>query len=88
MSSLEGGNPGEPCYLDGMVMPFAPTAAARETARDSRPSLAERYKDKAQYLARVREAAKQLQARGFLLEEDIERVVARADKMARFEPAN
>ena len=86
--SVEGGSAGELCYLDGMLMPFAPTAFARNTAKDPRPSLAERYKDKDEYLSRVRDAAKALQARGFLLEEDIERVVARAEKMVRFEPAN
>jgi hypothetical protein len=86
--SIEGGNAGELCYLDGMVMPFAPTAFSRETTKDPRPSLAERYKDKEEYLSKVREAAKQLQARGFMLEEDIERVVARADRMVRFEQQN
>ena len=86
--SLEGGNPGELCYLDGMVMPFAPSAPARETAKDPRASLAERYKDKQEYLAKVREAAVALQARGFLLEEDIERVVARAEKLANFATPN
>jgi hypothetical protein len=86
--TVEGGNPGELCYLDGMVMPFAPTAAVRETTKDGRASLAERYKDKEEYLSKVRDAAKALQARGFLLEEDIERVVARAEKTVRFDPAN
>jgi hypothetical protein len=71
-----------------MVMPFAPTAAVRETTKDGRASLAERYKDKEEYLSKVRDAAKALQARGFLLEEDIERVVARAEKTVRFDPAN
>ena len=86
--SVEGGNAGELCYLDGMALPFPLTERERETAKDPRPSMAERYKDKQEYLAKVREAAVALQGRGFLLEEDIDRVVARADRMVRFEPAN
>jgi hypothetical protein len=86
--TVEGGSPGELCYLDGMVLPFPLNAHMRETAKDARPALSERYKDKAEYLARVREAAVALQGRGFLLEEDVERVVARVDKLVRFEPGN
>lgn len=87
--TVEGGNAGELCYLDGMVVPFALNEKERETAKDPRPSLAERYKDKAEYLEKVRASAVELQGRGFLLEEDVERVVTRVEKLVRFEaPAN
>jgi hypothetical protein len=83
--SGEAGGAGELCYLDGIVLPFAPTVAARLESKDPRPSLAERYKDKETYLAKVREAAAALQQDGYLLAEDVDRVVARAEKLARFE---
>ncbi len=87
LRSEQGGGTGELCYLDGQVLPFAPTAAAREAAKDPRPSLAERYGDKDAYLRKVRESALQLQQSGYLLAEDIERIVARADRLARFADA-
>ena len=66
-------------------IPFAPTQAAREAAKDSRASMAERYKDRETYLTKVRESAQALPKEGYLLEEDIDRVVARADRNAKFE---
>jgi hypothetical protein len=86
--SVEGGSAGELCYLDGMLVPFASNERERETARDPRPSLGERYKDKAEYLEKVRAAALELQGRGFVLEEDVERIVTRVEKRVRFETAN
>ena len=61
-----------------MALPFAKTAAEREAAKDSRPSLAERYGDRNAFISKVRNAAQDLQRRGFLLEEDIEKIVERA----------
>ena len=78
LRSAEGGAAGELCYLDGMALPFARTAAEREAAKDPRPSLEERYQDKAVFLSRIRTAAQELQRRGFYLEEDIEKTVQRA----------
>jgi hypothetical protein len=85
LRSDQAGGTGELCYLDGMALPFAPTVTARMEGKDPRPSLAERYKDKETYLAKVREAAASLQRDGYLLAEDVDRVVARAEKLARFE---
>ena len=85
LRSDQAGGAGELCYLDGQVLPFAPNTAAREASKDPRPSLAERYRDKESYLAKVRDAAAALQKDGFLLAEDIDRIVARAEKLARFE---
>ena len=78
LRSAEGGSAGELCFLDGIALPFARTAAEREAARDPRPSLAERYRDQAHYAARVRAAAQDLVRRGFYLEEDVEKTVERA----------
>jgi hypothetical protein len=78
LRSAEGGGAGELCYLDGIALPFARTRPDRETAKDPRPSLEERYQSRAAYLEKVRNAAKDLQRRGYYLEEDIEKTVERA----------
>jgi Alpha/beta hydrolase domain len=85
LRSAEAGGAGELCYLDGYVLPFPGTAAAREAAKDSRASLAERYGDKERYLVKVREAALALQNGGYLLAEDVDRIVRRAERLALFE---
>ena len=87
LRSGEAGGQGELCYVDGQFIPFAPTASARESAKDPRASLAERYGRRDEYVKRVREAAVALQGRGYLLGEDVERVVARASGLARFDAA-
>jgi len=76
LRSAEGGGAGELCYLDGMALPFAKTAAERD--KDPRLSLAERYQDKAAFVSKIRNEAKELQKRGFYLEEDVEKTVERA----------
>ena len=80
LRSAEGGAAGELCYLDGIQLPFARTAAEREAAKDPRPSLAERYGTSGEYAARVRAAAQALEKKGYLLGEDVERIAARAAK--------
>lgn len=57
-------------YL-GSSVPFAPTAEARRRRGDPRPALDERYRDRDDYLARVRQAAEALVAQRVLLEEDV-----------------
>jgi hypothetical protein len=59
-------------YFAGSTLPFARTRADRDQSGDPRPSIAERYRSADDYLGRVREAAKELAAAGYLLEEDIE----------------
>jgi hypothetical protein len=76
--AAESGAAGELCYLQGSLVPFAKTRAEREAKNDPRPSLEERYKDRADYAARVRAAASALQRDGFLLEEDVTRITDRA----------
>ena len=78
LRSAEAGAAGELCMLEGMALPFARTTAEREAAKDPRPSMAERYQDRAGFVARIRTAAQELQRRGFYLEEDVEKTTARA----------
>jgi hypothetical protein len=59
-------------YFAGATLPFAKTREERERTGDPRPSIAERYPSRDDYLARVRDAAKALVAEGYLLDEDIE----------------
>jgi hypothetical protein len=71
--------------LQGAVVPFAPTEAARKEIHDPRPSIAERYADNDAYVAAVRrEAARQVTER-LLLPEDAERAVeaAKQGKLAK-----
>jgi hypothetical protein len=68
----------------GSIFPFAPTAAERERTGDPRPSIVERYGDRAGYLERVRREAAAMVASRCLLAEDIEAVVERADLLWEF----
>ncbi len=62
----------------GSVFPFAPTAAQAAARGDPRPSIAERYAGREDYLARVRGAAQELVARRLLLEDDVPALLERA----------
>jgi hypothetical protein len=55
--------------------------AEREATKDPRPSLAERYRDNADYSERVKAAATALERDGYLLPEDTKRIVERAAKL-------
>ncbi|HLQ89249.1 MAG TPA: alpha/beta hydrolase domain-containing protein [Xanthobacteraceae bacterium] len=79
--SEEGGGKGELCYLDGAKIPFAKTKAEREASKDPRPSLAERYRDNADYSERVKAAAMALERDGYLIAEDVKRIVDNAAKV-------
>jgi len=74
--------------LQGAVVPFAPTEAARKEANDPRPSIAARYADDAAYVAAVKKAAARQVAERLLLPEDAERAVeaARQGKLAKLAP--
>ena len=54
------------------------TKAEREESGDPRLSIEERYKDKDEYLRKVKEAAVALTGSGFLLKEDVDKVGAKA----------
>jgi phage shock protein A len=64
----------------GSFQPFARTRAEREQSGDSRPSIEERYKDRQDYLQRVRRAAADLVRERFLLEDDVDDVVQQAEQ--------
>jgi hypothetical protein len=68
----EVGGADQMLYFAGATLPFAKTRAERERTGDPRPSIAERYRSRDDYLARVREAATALVAAGYLLDEDVD----------------
>ncbi len=78
------GAPGDLMSMMGSTLPFARTAAERATAGDPRPSMEERYGDRARYLARVRSDAQTMVADRHLLAEDVDAVVERAGALWDF----
>ena len=64
--------------LAGWTLPFAPDQKSREAAGDPRPSIAERYRSKEEYLERFLAAARRLMGDGFLLDEDTDWLLERA----------
>jgi hypothetical protein len=64
--------------LQGAVVPFAPTEAARKDANDPRPSIEARYANDEAYVAAVAREAARAVAERLLLQEDAERSVAAA----------
>jgi Alpha/beta hydrolase domain len=58
------------CALGSSYVAFAKTKEEREAANDSRLSLPERYKDRNDFVNRVRTSARDLEQRGLLLPED------------------
>jgi hypothetical protein len=74
------GNPTTIVALLGSYVPLARTRAERETRRDPRPSIEERYKGRDDYLERIRTAATALVKERLILDQDVEDVVQRATK--------
>jgi hypothetical protein len=71
-------------YLAGLVgsfVPFAPTREARLQAGDPRPSVAERYTDRQDYMDRVTRASQDLVRQRFLLADDVPDVRRYAEAM-------
>ena len=64
--------------LRGSSIPFAATRAEREVSGDPRPSIEERYESRQAFLDRIEAAARQLVADGYLLEEDVQPMIAQA----------
>jgi hypothetical protein len=62
----------------GSFIPFARTRAERERTSDPRPSIEERYKNKDAYLELIAKSATDLSAKGYLMKEDIPRIVQQA----------
>ena len=73
-----------PIYrIAGSHFPFAASVAERTAAGDPRPSIAERYASREEYVEAVAAAAQALVVERFLLAEDAERYVERARRDAR-----
>jgi Alpha/beta hydrolase domain len=70
------GTPDQLMSLMGSTIPFPATERERAAKGDPRKSIEERYPSKAAYLDQVRRAADGLIANGYLLPEDLERVLA------------
>ena len=63
------------CSTTGAYLPFAKTGAERRSTGDPRLSIEERYPSRHAYTGRVHEAATQLRDDGFVLPEDVDRIV-------------
>ncbi|HEV2389079.1 MAG TPA: alpha/beta hydrolase domain-containing protein [Candidatus Acidoferrales bacterium] len=63
----------------GSYVPLPRTAAERRRTGDPRLSVEQRYKDRADYLARYRRAARRLVKARFLLEEDLPTIMSRGE---------
>ena len=72
------GQPGEILPLAGSYIPLPLTRAAQQASRDPRPSIEERYGDRARYQAVVTDRAEDLVEAGYMLQQDLDTVVARA----------
>jgi hypothetical protein len=82
------GGVGQLLDMSGFTAPLPATADARERAGDPRPSIAERYRDRDDYLARVRAEAEKLAAERRLLSEDVDLVVGLcAERYDAFAPS-
>jgi hypothetical protein len=66
--------------MQGSYIPFARDEAERKAAGDPRPSIAERYPSREHYLGLVAEAAIDLIGDGYLLAEDLPRVLESASR--------
>jgi hypothetical protein len=74
--------------LQGAVVPFAPTEAARKEVHDPRLSIAERYADDEAYVSAVSREAARAVAERLLLPEDAARAIATAKqgRLAKLAP--
>jgi Alpha/beta hydrolase domain len=77
---------------DGSFVPFSRTDTERQASGDPRPSLQARYANRAAYEAKVRSAAADVVALGFLLPEDVDALVGEAgslfDRIMAHDPAD
>jgi hypothetical protein len=73
-----GFHQGQVCNYVGGYVPFARTRAERIAAGDPRPSLEERYGNHEGFVAAVRAAAEKVQAEGYLLPADRDRLIQQA----------
>jgi hypothetical protein len=71
------GAPEELASFVGSYLPFAFSSAERASKGDPRRSIEERYSGKEEYLARFKEAIRQLVVEGYLLSEDTDSILKR-----------
>ena len=71
---------GEQRGLTGSFIPLAATEDDRRRSGDPRPSIAERYPNHGDSVSWVAEAAHRLQNQRFMLQEDVNRTVERAER--------
>ncbi len=76
-----------PCRLIGSYAAFTLSKVAREAAGDNRMSIAERYRNRDDYVNRVRIAALELISAGFLLPDDAAVIIQAAASNAVFKTA-
>ena len=69
--------------MNGGYLPLAMNAQARNTTKDPRPSIAERYATRSAYMQRVQESAERLNRDGLMLDEDVKRVLDAARREPR-----
>jgi len=69
---------GDLSALSGMYVPFAETRGERLASGDPRLSIEERYRNHGDYVSQVRAAALALRAQGYLLQEDVRRIIDEA----------
>ncbi len=79
----EGFAPGELALL-GWHLPFAKTAAERQSSGDPRPSIEERYPTHEAYVEAVASAARDLCEARPLLPEDVERYIEAAKRRTKY----
>jgi Alpha/beta hydrolase domain len=77
LRAKEIGAPDQLFALVGSYIPFARTKAERIESGDPRWSIEERYRSRADYLAKVQQAAKALAVQGYLLMSDVPSLVER-----------
>lgn len=79
--AVVGFAPGTPVDMMGSTIPFPPTPQAGAARGDRRRSIAERYRDRADFLTQTRAAAEALVGERLLLARDVEAVVAHAGQL-------
>jgi hypothetical protein len=68
----ETGGVGQLLDMQGSTLPFCRTPEERERVGDPRPSIAERYRNREDYLGRIRAASERLVQERYLLPEDVD----------------
>jgi len=72
------------CMLLGAYIPSATNKAEHDAVNDGRPSLAELYRNRDDYVNKIRIAARELEQAGFLLPEDTAIIIQAAASSAAF----